>query len=69
MNPPSAQPVNHKTTISHVPGNDHCQGQRNPSGNEDFVTTVRVRPAGEFPGFPVTSPLTEHLPKRREADS
>jgi hypothetical protein len=52
MNPPSAQPVNHKTTISHVPGIETCQGQLNPSGNEDFVTGDRTRPAGEFGEFP-----------------
>jgi hypothetical protein len=69
MNPPSAQPVNHKTAICHVPGIGHCQGQLNPSANEDFVTTVWVRPAGEYPEFRATSPRTEHLPKHRKAGS
>ncbi|MFY8210366.1 MAG: hypothetical protein ACOVOE_13770, partial [Caulobacter sp.] len=44
-----------KTTISHVPGIGHCQGQLNPRSNEVFVMTAKVRLAGEFWGFPQVS--------------
>jgi hypothetical protein len=43
-----------------VPGGGYCQGQLNPSRDEDFVTPRGVRLGGEFPEIPGVEPYPEH---------